>query len=181
MKTSALANSLWNVDPGYLRLIHAFKTLIAILIALWWFQDASYIEKLFAGIASGFSIQGIESSNRKMQIIQILIYGISYLATFLLGLLVSQSHVLTSITLMCLSFIVIYIRRFGPLFTYGPILAWIFCFLATILPVESLSHGLTNIDGLIIGLLIASLVYLFILPENNVKLVLKNTNLGLTH
>jgi hypothetical protein len=177
MNVHQIKQNLWQVDPGCFRLIHAVKTLIAISICLWIYSDASLLEKLFAGVASGFSIQGIDASTRKMQIVQIILSALAYSVTFLLGIFVSFSGMLTTITLMLLGFSVIYVRRFGPLFTYGPMLAWVFCFLATILPIESFSQGLNNIDGLIAGLIIAAFIYLFILPENHINLLLKNSQL----
>ncbi|MCE3043660.1 hypothetical protein [Legionella sp. 16cNR16C] len=167
---------LWGVDPGYFRLKHALKTVMAILITLTLSIKEPLFGKLMAGIACGFSLQGIIAKSFALRVIQVIVFDLVYFMVFILGLKVRDSHNMTALVLIGLGFAVNYCRRFGLQNSMAPMMAWILCFFATILPFDTPDAAWMHLHALIIGLLVAALVAIFIFPENYPKLYIKNSN-----
>lgn len=131
---------------------------------------------MLAGIASGTATQGVIAQSRKGRLRHILIFSSLYFIVFSLGLLVRDSQILTAIVLVGLGFFANYIRRFGFEKSIAPLLVWVLCFLATILPFDSTRQAWLHIDGLIVGLGVSGFITLFIFPENYANLFISNTN-----
>lgn len=126
----------WSMDPGHFQLKQSLKTILAILISLWLMRDEAMITKLMAGAAAGFSMQGVVARTWMMRITHVIFFMLINSVAFSLGLLVRESPVGTAITLVILGFLVNYIRRFGLENSLAPLMAWVLCFLATILPFQ---------------------------------------------
>ncbi len=175
MTLQNLLNKLWEEDPGYFRLKRSSKTVIAILIIGILSFDAPLLVKFFAAITAGFSMQAIVGETRKAQVYFILIAFPIYFICFILGYLSKDSNILSSSLLVILGFTAIYIKKLGPEFNLGPIIAWSFAFFGIILPITSQTQWLT-FGSLAFGFLISALVYLFIFPELNSKLFYSNVS-----
>lgn len=164
------------MDPGYLRLKHAFKTILAILISLSLTKNQSMHMMLIAGIGSGIAMQGIVAKSLPTRLLQILLLYVSYLSAFSLGLYVKDSTFLTTLALMSLGFLVNYIRRFNLESSIAPTMIWLLCFLATILPLNSSDPLSNTLEALLIGMGVSGLVFLIIFPENYNQLFILNAN-----
>ncbi|WP_237758935.1 hypothetical protein [Legionella birminghamensis] len=149
---------------------------MAILITLALTTKEPLFGKLMAGIACGFSLQGIIAKSFALRVIQVIVFDLVYFLAFILGLKVRDSQDLTSIVLILLGFTVNYCRRFGLQNSMAPMMAWILCFFATILPFDTPTEAWMHLHALIIGLLVAALVAIFIFPENYPGLYIKNSN-----
>ncbi len=167
---------LWDVDPGLIRLKHAGKTIIAILISLWLTQNQSLYTMLIAAVGSGISMQGIIAKSLSSRLLQLLIFDLCYFSAFALGVIVRHSANLTALALIILGFTVNYIRRFDLQNSMAPTMIWLLCFLATILPLTSSTHLWINLQALLIGMLVSAVVYLFLFPENYSHLFVMNAN-----
>ncbi len=170
------ASFLWGIDPGYFRLKHAIKTVLAILLALWWVQDEHLYSILLAGIACGFSMQGIVAKPLRSRFIQVLIFHSFYFSAFMLGLWVRDSADWTGLVLVLLGFAVNYGRRFDLQHSMAPMMAWSICFLATILPFGDTSQAYDNIYGFVVGLIVSAIFILLIFPDNYANLYVRNSN-----
>ncbi|STX29802.1 Uncharacterised protein [Legionella beliardensis] len=167
---------LWNIDPGYFLLKHAAKTVFAILITLSFLHQEPFFTKLIAGLVCGFSMQGIVAKTFSGRIIQVLIFDALYFNLFLLGLLIRDLSDIKGVVLILLGFAVNYIRRFNLQTSTAPMMMWMLCFLATILPVNT-SHAITShLSGLTVALMTSAVVLLFIFPENYAHLFVYNSN-----
>ena len=171
----SLHNSLWSIDPGYFNLKQACKTILAIAVSLWIVRDATTLTKLLAGLASGFSMEGIVAKTWPGRLVRVLALDFSYFAGFSLGLFVRDSANLTALTLVALGFLVNYIRRFNLESSMAPMKVWLLCFLATILPFTHAGQAWAHIHGLLVGLLVSAVIT-FIFPENYPRLLIDNTN-----
>lgn len=168
--------TLWNIDPGYFRLKHAAKTILAILITLWLLQGEPQAFKLMAGIASGFSMQGVVAISFTSRLKQILVLNIAYFLSFAIGLLVRDSANGSAVVLVIGGFIANYMRRFGLKNSVAPMMAWSLCFFATILPFTNTLEVWAHIHGLVIALIVSAVVNGFVFPENYPHLFVANTN-----
>ena len=157
-------NKFWEEDPGFFRLKQAFKTVIALLLLGIITYTMPQFAKFFSALAAGFAMQAIVGDTRKQQIKFILLAYPIYLLCFFLGYFTKTNILLSSVFLVALGFLAIYVKKYGAAFFFAPIIAWCFAFLATILPVYSLSIGML-IFYMLLGMLIGALVYLFIFPE----------------
>lgn len=167
---------LWDLDPGYIQLKRAIKTILAILITLWITRDHPRSILLIAGIGSGISMQGIAGKTFRQRTIQLVLFDISYLMAFMLGALVKDSIHLTALTLVFLGFAVNYIRRFNLEKSIAPMMFWLLCFFAIILPFSGTTQKWEAFQGLIIGLTVSAAVFLIVFPENYARLFILNTN-----
>lgn len=167
---------LWNIDPGYFQLKQAAKTVLAILITLFILRSEPFLTKIIGGLVCGFSMQGIIARTFSARLIQGLFFYSLYFSTVILGLLVRDLPNLKSITLVLLGFGVNYIRRFNLQTSIAPTMAWILCFLATILPLDTRSAITVNLYGLAIGLIVSVLVLFIVFPENYLRLFVYNSN-----
>lgn len=167
--------TLWNIDPGYFRLKHAAKTILAILITLWLVRHEPVPFKLLAGIVSGFSMQGVVAKAYSSRIIQIIVLDLAYFLVFYLGLLVHGSEIGTAAVLVVVGFFANYARRFGLQHSVAPMMGWSLCFFATILP---FSHDAIwgQVYGLVVALVVAGLVNGLVFPENYPRLFVANSN-----
>lgn len=168
--------TLWDIDPGYFRLKHAAKTILAILITLALLQGEPQTFKLMAGVASGFSMQGVVAKSFSSRLIQIIILDSAYCLAFVLGLLVRDSANWSAVMLMVVGFSANYVRRFGLKNSVAPMMGWSLCFFATILPFSSTIEAWNHIYGLIVALLVSAVVNGFVFPENYPKLFVSNSN-----
>lgn len=171
-----LRNQIWHLDPGYLRLKHAAKTIVAILFVLWLVKEEPLFTKTMAGLACGFSMQGIDAKSFSSRLTQVLIFNLIYFLVFALGLLIRDSSDLTTIVLIVLGFSVNYMRRFQLENSIAPMMAWLLCFCATILPYGSTLQAWQHIHGLVAGLVVSAIAVGFIFPENYPQLFVKNSN-----
>ena len=163
------------MDPGRFQLKQAAKTVLAILISLWLVRNDPIACQLMAGVASGFSMQGLVAKTLKSRLIHIIFFLFFYTAVFALGLLVRDTPIHTAITLVILGFVVNYIRRFGLERSLSPFMAWLLCFLATVLPFTKTADAWVHFYALIVGLVVAGLVTLCVFPENYPRLFIKNS------
>ncbi|KTD32696.1 hypothetical protein [Legionella israelensis] len=167
---------LWNMDPGYIQLKRATKTVVAIIISLWITSDHSRNAMLVAAIGSGISMQGIIAKAFWQRIGQLILFDVCYFFAFILGLLVKNSPHLTALTLVFLGFTVNYIRKFNLQKSIAPMMFWLLCFFATILPFSHSMQHWEVLQGLIIGLAVSALVFLLVFPENYCRLFILNAN-----
>lgn len=167
---------LWAIDPGFLRLKHAFKTVFAIIIALSCMGGEPLFAKMMAGLSCGFSMQGIDAKPFYSRLLQVCCFNLIYFSVFALGLLVRDNSVVTALVLISLGFSVNYLRRFGMENSVAPMMAWLLCFLATILPYDSTEQAWQHIQGLIIGLSVSAIAVVFIFPENYTRVFIRDTN-----
>jgi hypothetical protein len=163
------------MDPGRFQLKQALKTVLAILITLGLLRNEPMVCQLMAGVASGFSMQGLVAKTFRSRLIHICFFIVFYTVAFSLGLLVRDSPIHTAITLVLFGFVVNYIRRFGLERSLSPFLAWALCFLATILPFTKTMDAWLHFYALIIGLIVAGLVSICIFPENYPRLFVENS------
>jgi hypothetical protein len=165
----------WQIDPGYFRLKLAFKTVLAIVLSLWWTHNQTMITQLMAATATGFSMQGVVAKDFYRRVFQVLILSVSYFAAFMLGLWARESTLFTSLVLIGMAFVVNYCRRFHLRYSTAPMMVWMLCFIATVLPFPSREVAISHIDGLIKGLSVSALVLLFVWPENYKRLFRQNS------
>lgn len=165
----------WQIDPGYFRLKLAFKTMLAIFISLWWTRDQVMITQLMAATASGFSMQGVVAKDFYRRIIQVFVFSISYFLAFMIGLWARDTTLHTSLVLIGMAFVVNYCRRFNLRYSIAPMMVWMLCFLATVLPFPSRAVAISHIDGLIKGLIVSASVLLLVWPENYKRLFCQNS------
>ena len=167
---------LWNIDPGYFRLKHAAKTIVAILITLWLMRNEALPFQLMSGIVSGFSMQGVVEKTGFLRVIQIVVLNVAYFLSFILGLAVRDSVDGTAITLVILGFVVNYLRRFGLQTSMAPMMAWSLCFFATTLPFASTGVVWDHSYAVVTALVVSALVNALIFPENYQRLFVVNSN-----
>lgn len=166
----------WNIDPGYLNLKLAFKTVLGIILTLLILRGHSLLTQLMAAIACGFSMQGVGGKTWGGKALHILVFDVIYFSAFVLGLSVRDYPILTAATLVTVGFFANYIRRFNLENSFAPLMVWILCFLATILPIPSAHEAYTHLGGLLLGLVVAAVVTLLIFPEDYPLLLIKNSN-----
>lgn len=167
-------NKWWEKDPDFFRIKHATRTVVAVIIATLLFYRSNIIAQVYAGIAAGFSIQGITGEKWQDKLILIICADICYYLAITLGTLVNQNIYLEGITLTLLAFIVLYVRRFGDRFTFFPIQIWVFCFFGVIFPVTSMHFFFRNSIALVVGFIVALFCYFVLFPENLFKSFHKN-------
>lgn len=149
---------------------------MAILITLLFMNHEHLLIQLMAAFAAGMSMQGIVATIWWSRLYQVLLLDCIYFAVFLLGLLVRDSQEMTAVVLVILGFAVNYARRFGLQASMAPMVAWMLCFMATILPFQSTSEALLHIHGLLAGLLVAAAVMMLVFPQNYRRLFVSNSN-----
>jgi len=176
MTFEALTSKFWEEDPGYFRLKQSCKTLIAILILMLITYSAPQLVKLLSAIAAGFSMQAIIGDSRKKHLRFIVIAFPIYLICYLIGYFSKEYALLSSVALVILGFLAVYVRRFGPEFFFAPIIAWSFCFLGILLPIPMQQYPLV-IGSLILGLIVAAVIFLFLFPERKKKLFFENLDI----
>lgn len=167
---------LWMIDPGYFRLKHALKTILAILITLLLLQGERQPFQLMAGIVCGFSMQGVVAKSISLRIKQIILLDLAYCLAFILGLVVRDSANWSALMLVAVGFVANYARRFGLQNSVAPMMGWTLCFFATILPFSSTSDAWRHIYWLIVALLVSGMVNGFVFSENYPRLFVANSN-----
>ncbi|STX39365.1 hypothetical protein [Legionella feeleii] len=165
----------WNIDPGYFRVKHAFKTVLAIVIALWFVRDETHFTKAMTGLACGMSMQGMIAKSFISRVVQVILFDLAFFTAFIMGLWVRDFPHLCPIVLVVLGFTVNYMRRFGLSDSVAPMKVWTLCFLAIVIPLQT-KEWWTHIYGFIIGLVAGALTLLFVFPENYSKLFINNSN-----
>lgn len=175
MTLQHLFNKLWEADPGYFRLKQSCKTVIALLIVGLITLPAPLLLKFFAAISAGFSIQAIVANTRKSQIKFILLAFPVYFLCFMLGALSKTNTLFSSSVLVILGFLAIYVKKYGPEFNFAPIIAWSFAFFGIILSTNDQNVWLI-FGSVLLGQIVAGLVYLFVFPELKSKLFYSNIN-----
>lgn len=166
---------IWRLDPGYFSLKQAAKTILSLLVSLWIIRQEPLLTKLLAGVASTVSMQGIVAKTWRTRALHVGIFTLIYFAVFVLGLSVRESPSLTGVTLVLLGFFANYIRRFGLESSLAPMMLWLLCFLATILPYTD--EGWGPIYGLLVGFGVSAAVILCLFPDNYPRLYINNSNL----
>lgn len=167
-------NKWWEKDPDFFRIKHATRTVVAVIIATLLFHRSNIIAQVYAGIAAGFSIQGIMGERWQEKLILLVCADICYYLAITLGSLVNQNIYLEGITLTLLAFFALYVRRFGDRFTIFPIQIWVFCFFGVIFPVTSMHFFFRNSIALVVGFIVALFCYFVLFPENQFKSFHKN-------
>ncbi|WP_019217990.1 hypothetical protein [Legionella tunisiensis] len=165
----------WNIDPGYFRLKHAFKTVLAIVIALWFVRHETYFTKAMTGLACGMSMQGMVAKSFRSRVVQVLLFDLAFFTAFITGLWVRDFPHLCAIVLVVLGFTVNYMRRFGLSNSVAPMKVWTLCFLAIVIPFQT-KECWAPIYGFIIGLVAGALTLLLVFPDNYSKLFINNSN-----
>ncbi|MFC3908028.1 hypothetical protein ACFORL_02885 [Legionella dresdenensis] len=171
-----LQTFFWDIDPGYFRLKHAFKTVLAIMLTLIAVRNEPILSKLMASTACGLSMQGVVARNFYLQIIHVIFFNLVYFFVAVLGLSVHDHPDLKALLFIVLAFAVNYIRRFGLQASMTPMMIWVLCFMATNMSSVPLEETLAHIHGLIAGLVIGGLVYLLVFPEDYPRLFIANSN-----
>ncbi len=171
----------WQYDPGLFRLKHAAKTVLAVLLAVAVFSKFGMITRVTAGIAAGFSIQGVVGETTKNKLISLVIADICFLGAYLIGASVRPYPLLSGIFLTLLAFFVMYVRRFGPRFSTFPLLVWAVGFLATVLSSPNDTNLILHGIAMIIGFLISGGILLAVFPENKRYLFYDNIAIFLSH
>lgn len=175
-KLKGLQIFLWDIDPGYFRLKHAAKTILAILIALYLVRNDSYSTKLITGFVCGVSMQPVVANSFSSRALRIFIFDLAYFAAFVIGLHLRDLPTLRTVVLIVLGFTVNYMRRFGLHNSMTPMMVWLLCFFATILPLDSTVQDGGLIHGLVVGLSVSTMVILFVFPDNFPRLFVSNSN-----
>lgn len=176
MTVNQLRTYFWQIDPGYFNLKQAVKTILAILLALWWVRDEGMLTQFIAGIASGTSVQGVVAKSLPMRIVHIVIFDIIYFTSLALGFLVRDFPHCTAVLLVVWGFVVNYIRRFGLENSKAPMMAWVLCFFATILPLTETTKVWELMYGVMAGFTVSALVIICVFPENYPRLFINNSN-----
>lgn len=171
-----LFSFLWDIDPGYFHLKQAAKAILAILIVLFLVRKETLVTQAMAASACGLSMQGSFSKNFGRRVVQVLFFDVIYFTSFILGLSVRNYPNLQAITLILLGFVVNYSRRFNLQTNVAPLMTWILCFVAIILPFNSTNDAWAHLHGLILGLAVSALMMLVIFPENYRLLFIQNSN-----
>lgn len=169
-------SKLWNIDPGYLHLKHATKTVLTILIVLWFMRNEPLFIQLITGVISGFSMQGIVATSFSSRLSQILTLNTAYCLAFMLGLSVHTSANGSAIVLILLGFIANYLRQFGLQASSAPLMGWSLCFFATILPIPDIKEIWEHFQSILTALAISGFVNLMLFPQNYPRLFIKNSN-----
>ncbi|KTC85230.1 hypothetical protein [Legionella brunensis] len=167
---------LWDIDPGYFSLKQAAKTILAILVVLWFVRNEPILVRAMAGVSCAMSMQGSFAKTFSWRVGQIILFDLFYFASFCLGLSIRDSANLKAIILALLGFTVNYCRRFGLQTHVAPLMIWMLCFIATILPFDSSAQAWKHIHGLIAGLAVSAFVMLVVFPENYRRLYIHNSN-----
>lgn len=175
MTLQNILNKLWEEDPGYFRLKQSCKTLLAVfLIGAITVSAPAYV-KLFAAMSAGFSMQTVVGNTRKQQIRFILVAFPVYFLCFTLGFFSKHYPLISNSLLVVLGFFALYVKKYGPEFNSGPIIAWIFAFFGIILPTTALNPFVV-LSSVLLGMLVSATVYLFLFPELKSKLFYTNIN-----
>lgn len=175
MTVQNFLNKLWEEDPGYFRLKHSCKTVIAILLIGIVAYPAPMLVKLFAALSAGFSMQAIVGDTRRAQVKFILLAFPAYFLCFMFGYLSQANDLLSSGLLVVLGFLAVYLKKYGPAFNFAPVNAWVFAFLGIILPITVQNQWLV-FGSVILGFIISALIFLFLFPELKSKLFYSNIN-----
>lgn len=176
IKLVRISDLLWDVDPGYFRFKHAIKTVLAILVTLWVVRNQSFVIMIVAAIVCGFSMQPVIASRFSAAVLQVLAFDLAYFFAFILGLSLRDSADLRALVFVVLGFSVNYLRRFGLQNSLAPMMIWVLCFMATILPLRTLDQDLDPVYGLLTGLIVSALVLLLVFPDNYPRLFVNNSN-----
>ena len=171
-----LRTYFWHIDPGYFNLKQAFKTIFAILLALWWVRNDDVVTMVIAAVISGASMQGVVAKSLIARIVHIIVFDVIYLTGMALGFITRDSSSLVAILLVIWGFSINYIRRFGLDNSKAPLMAWTLCFLATVVPLPNNSHIEELVYGVIVCFSVFALVILCIFPENYAYLFINNSN-----
>jgi hypothetical protein len=162
-------------DPGLLRLKHAFKTILSVIITVALLIKFNPLIIACGGLAAGFSMQGLFGLTRLDQVKSALFNATIYLVVYTLGTFTQPHPMLSTLFLALLGFCAFYSRTWGARFTVMPIMAWILGFLGTVLPhpvgLQNLGYSLL---AFILGFFITLLIYLFIFPVRKEKTFLTN-------
>lgn len=169
-------SKFWDLDPGYLHLQQALKTVLSILCMLGLLHREPLLIKLMVGVIIGFSMQGATAKTFRRRVWQIISLNIGYFVAFIVGLSVHASPVGSALVLSGMGFMVNYLRRFGLQTSSAPFMSWCLCFFATILPFPDLNEIWHHVPILLLALFITGLVNLFILPKNYSRLFISNSN-----
>jgi hypothetical protein len=171
-----LRTYFWYIDPGYFNLKQAIKTVLAILVALWWVWDQGALVQVVAGIVSGTSVQGVVAKSLYARLAHIVVFDAIYFSALALGFSLRGYPHWIAILLVVWGFAVNYIRRFGLDNSKAPIMAWILCLIATIIPIADTIEVWLLIRGVVTGLIISAIIILCVFPENYPRLFINNSN-----
>lgn len=169
-----LYNRYWQYDPGMFRLKHAFKTVLGVSLSVFIFIKAGLIIKVLAGFAAALSVQGVYGERWQTKLISLLIADITFMAIYFLGAISKPFPIMVAVVFVILAFFVMYMRRFGQRYVMFPVFAWVFCFLATILPQADVHTILLHELVLIVVFIVSGMVFLLIFPENKPRLFYKS-------
>jgi len=176
LNVNQLRTFLWHIDPGYFNLKQAVKTILAILLVLWWVGDEDIVTIVIAGVISGASMQGVVAKSLAMRMAHIVIFDAIYFLALALGFSARGSPRWTAILLVVWGFCVNYIRRFGLDNSLAPMMAWTLCFIATIAPLAGFTQMGELVYGVFVGFIASALVITAVFPENYPRLFLNNSN-----
>ncbi len=178
MKIASLITHFKQLDPGFLRLKQAIKTLLAILIGLAVLHPwASAYMQLYGALTIGFAMQSHKGKSWRDQMMTACYAYPSFLFFYFLAALCKPYPFLTSALLVFSGFLVFYVQRLGPRFLVFPNFTWALCFLGSIFPNQSLINIAYNLMAMLIGCFITFMVYFFIWPNKPEKMFFKNVEI----
>ncbi len=179
-----LTSKLWYKDPGFLRLKHASKTVMAVLLAI----IVAYLLRIpalgvfVAGFAAGFLMQAVAGERRRYQQKTFVVICLVAIVLFFIGNIMQHNTYWQSGYLIILSFFAVYVRRYGPHFMLATLNLWVMGFIATILP-GGWPDALYNSYGVVIASIIAFIVFFYIFPQRKIIAVFDNLrrNFNIVH
>lgn len=169
--------TVWIFDPGYLNLKQALKAILSILMVLYVLRKESFLIIVLSALVTGMALQGVVAKKWTAKLIQALLFDALYFAMTTLGFLIRHHPHWVTVILVLLGFLLNYLRRFGLEKSMMPISAWVLCFIPTIYPFNTVDSFWPYGQGVLLGLLISLVVLLFIFPDNERRVFIKNANL----
>lgn len=122
------------IDPGSRRLIHAIKTLLAVVAAMGLFWRSDVQTRLFAAVGAAFLMQCVGCGSRRYQHLCMLVSGVAMTLLVLIGAGLGTHRHAQYVLLAFLAFLIFHVRRWLPDHPAFPLFGFTLCVLATALP-----------------------------------------------
>jgi len=166
---ASLRIKLMEWDPNRWRLKNAFKTVLALAIAVLVTWKLPLFMRFLGGLAAGFLIQNVPGRVWYHKVGYLFLSALAYTATYVVGRLTYGDVIWSYAWLVVLAFLVTYVRRYGTWFVYFPLIAWVFAFFSVIFPDFGHLAMWQQLLGLWIGFVVAALVYFVVFPVNYIN------------
>lgn len=165
-----IVRSLNHLDPGFLHIRQATRTVLSVLLTALALQHASFTAMFLACFASACVQQGLVGYRRHEIFVAMLISSLAMLMYASLALMSISNSRLSDITLIMGAFLVFYVRRFGQRYSLFPVFVWLLGFTITIF-VKSFSwtSALQILLAIFFGLSIAMVIRLWLIPDIRAK------------